>query len=64
MTSSSPRQQRESVEARILAPVIPLRSATKENSKPGKKVSKLEEDLDLPLFYTKPIFRTKKYDLL
>jgi hypothetical protein len=64
MTSSSPRQQRETVESRSLAPVIPLRSAPKENSRPSGKVSKVKQDLDMPLFYDKPIFRTKKYDLL
>jgi hypothetical protein len=64
MISSSPRQQQLSVETKTLAPVISLRSAPKENSRPGRKVSKLKEDLNLPMFYTKPIFRTKKYDLL
>src|SRR5689334_2653417 len=61
MISSSARQQRERIETRTLAPVIPMRSAPKENDKPGRKVSKLKEDVNLPQFYTKPIFRTKKY---
>jgi hypothetical protein len=64
MTSSSPRQQGENIESRALAPVIPLRSAPKENGRPSGKVSKVKEDLKLPLFYDKPIYRTKKYDLL
>jgi hypothetical protein len=64
MTSSLPRQQQENFEARKLAPLIPLRSAPKENRKPRRKVSKQEEDLNAPSFYTKPIFKTKKYDLL
>jgi len=64
MTSSSPRQHRENVETVSLAPVIHIRSGTKENSRPVRKVSQKDEDMKLPLFYDKPIFRTKKYDLL
>jgi len=63
MTSSSPQKQRNSVEP-TLAPVIPLRSAPKENGRPGGKVSKIREDMNTPMFYDKPIFKTKKYDLL
>jgi len=64
MTSSSPRQQQETVETRRLAPIIPLRSAPKENARTGRKPSKDKENLEMPLFYDKPIFRTRKYDLL
>jgi len=64
MISSSPREYVNSADTTTLAPVIPLRSAHKENGRPVRKVSKLKEDSDLPLFYTRPIFKTKKYDLL
>jgi hypothetical protein len=64
MISRSPRQHRESIESRPLAPVIKLRSAPQENSRPSRKISQFKEDLKTPLFYDKPIFRTKKYDLL
>jgi hypothetical protein len=64
MISSSPRQLSETIQKTALAPVIHLRPAPKENGKPSRKVSKTKEDLNVPLFYTKPIFKTKKYDLL
>ena len=64
MTSSSPRQQQESVEMKKLASVIPLRPAARENGITGKKNSKGKKEIETPLIYSKPIFRTRKYDLL
>jgi len=52
---------------RALAPVIPIRSVSSENYKQTRKVSKVKlekKEKGTPLFYTKPIFKTKKYDLL
>jgi len=52
-----------------LAPVISLKPISKEINKSTRKVSKPKpktekEEKKLPEFYNKPIYRSKKYDLL
>ena len=64
MNNSAPVQLLKDITSRPLAPVIPLKTAPKQESKPKKRVPthKLEEDRQQ--FYNKPIYRSKKYDLL
>ena len=50
-----------------LAPVISLKPISKEINRSKGKVSKPKtekEEKKLPEFYNKPIYRSKKYDLL
>jgi hypothetical protein len=47
-----------------LAPVISLKPIAKEVNRPKKKVSKPKTEKELPHFYDKPIYKSKKYDLL
>jgi hypothetical protein len=48
-----------------LAPVISLKPLSKEViNKPKRRVSKPKMENELPQFYNKPIYKSKKYDLL
>ena len=47
-----------------LAPVISLKPISKEVIKPKRKISKPKTEAELPQFYDKPIYKSKKYDLL
>ena len=47
-----------------VAPVISIGSVINLNKKVMEKISKTETKKNLPQFYTKPIFKTKKYDFL
>ncbi len=64
MNTSAPLQNLEEITIRPLAPVIPMKSVTKENSKLNRKVSRVKLEKGMPLFYNKPIYKPKKYDLL
>jgi hypothetical protein len=46
------------------APVISIRSVIKENSKQREETSKMKVEKKMPLFYTGPIFKSKKHDFL
>jgi len=62
--NSAPLQYSHDFTAPRLAPVILLKPISKAVSKPRKKVSKPKAENELPEFYTKPIYKSKKYDLL
>jgi hypothetical protein len=64
MNNSAPLQKLEDITIRALAPVIPLKSVPIENNKLKRKVSKVKLEKRTPLFYDKPIYKSKKYDLL
>ncbi len=64
MNTSAPLQNFEEITIRPLAPVILMKSVTKENSKLNRKVSMVKLEKGMPLFYNKPIYKPKKYDLL
>jgi len=64
MNNSSPLPNLENITIRPLAPVIPMKSVTRENDKLKRKVSKVKLEKRMPLFYNKPIYKPKKYDLL
>lgn len=64
---SAPLQYTHDFTVPRLAPVISLKPVPKEIIKPKRKVSKSKtdkEEKNLPEFYNKPIYRSKKYDLL
>lgn len=64
MNKSVRLQNLEDITIRPLAPVIPMRSVIVENTKLKRKVSKVKLDKGMPLIYNKPIYKSKKYDLL
>ena len=64
MNKSAPLQDLEDIIVRPLAPVIPMKSVPNENDKLGRKVSRIKLEKGTPLFYDKPIYKSKKYDLL
>lgn len=65
MNTSAPLQSLEdNIMIRPLAPVIPMKSVPDENDKLKRKVSKVKFGKGTPLFYDKPIYKSKKYDLL
>ena len=64
MNNSAPLQKLEDITVRFLAPVIPIKSVPIENNKKKRKVSKVKLEKRTPLFYDKPIYKSKKYDLL
>jgi len=64
MNKSAPLQKLEDITIRALAPVIPMKSVPIENDKLKRKVSKVKLEKRTPLFYDKPIYKSKKYDLL
>jgi len=64
MNNSTSFQKFEDITFRSLAPVIPMKSVTRENNKLKRKVSKVKLEKGMPLFYNKPIYKSKKHDLL
>jgi hypothetical protein len=64
MNNSAPLQNLKDITVRSLAPVIPMKSVPHENDKLKRKVSKVKLEKGTPLFYDKPIYKSKKYDLL
>jgi hypothetical protein len=64
MNKSAPLQKLEDITIRPLAPVIPMKSVPDENDKLKRKVSMVKLEKGMPLFYDKPIYKSKKYDLL
>jgi len=64
MNNGAPLQNLEEIIVRPLAPVIPMMSVPNENDKHGRKVSKVKLEKRTPLFYDKPIYKSKKFDLL
>jgi hypothetical protein len=64
---SVPLQYTHDFTVHRLAPVISLKPISKEINRSKRKVSKPKtekEEKELPQFYNKPIYRSKKYDLL
>jgi hypothetical protein len=64
MNKSAPLRNFEEINFRTLAPVIPMKSVPGENNKLKRKVSKVKLEEGMPLIYDKPIYKSKKYDLL
>jgi len=64
MNTGAPIQNLKDIKIRPLAPVIPMKSVTKENHTLERKVSRVKLEKGTPLFYNKPIYKSKKYDLL
>jgi hypothetical protein len=62
--NSAPLQYSNDFTTPKLAPVISLKPISKAVIKPKRKVSKPKTENELPQFYTKPIYKSKKYDLL
>jgi hypothetical protein len=62
--NSSPLQYSHEFTAPRLAPVISLKPISKAIIKPKRRISKPKTENELPQFYTKPIYKPKKYDLL
>jgi len=64
---SAPLQYAHDFTVPRLAPVISLKPISKDVVKPKRKVLKPKtenEETKLPEFYNRPIYRSKKYDLL
>jgi hypothetical protein len=62
---SAPLQYTHDFAVPRLAPVISLKPISKEIiNRPKRKVSKPKIENELPQFYNKPIYKSKKYDLL
>jgi len=64
MSNAASHHYFKDITVRPLAPVIPMKSAPMENNKLKRKVSKVKSEVRTPLFYNKPIYKSKKYDLL
>jgi hypothetical protein len=64
MNSSATIHRSREITLRPLAPVIPMKSVASENVKPKRKISKTKSEVGMPLFYNKPIYKSRKYDLL
>jgi hypothetical protein len=64
MINNAPLQYSHDFTTPRLAPVISLKPISKTITKSKRKVSKQKEENELPQFYTKPIYKSKKYDLL
>jgi len=61
---SAPLQYTHDFTVPRLAPVISLKPISKEVKTTKRKVSKPKIENKLPQFYDKPIYKSKKYDLL
>jgi hypothetical protein len=64
MSSGLLLRDREDVTTKALAPVISIQSAIKEPCKQKEEAPKMKAEKKTPLFYAKPIFKSKKHDFL
>ena len=55
---------RENITTKARAPVISIQSVMKETCKQKDEAPKTKAEKKMPLFYTRPIFKSKKNDLL
>jgi hypothetical protein len=62
MSNSLLRRDREDITTKALATVISMQSATRESYKQKEETSNMKAEKKTPLFYTKPIFKSKKHD--
>jgi hypothetical protein len=63
MNNKLPTAKLEDITTNTLVSAIAIRSVPNENNKHKRRVSNVKLEDETP-FYTKPIFKTKKYDLL
>jgi hypothetical protein len=64
MGNSLPRRKPGDDPVSTLAPVIFIQSSPVKSRRQGKKVLRvMGKEEKPPMFYTKPIFKSKKYDL-
>lgn len=54
----------EDITAKLIAPIIPIWSVTRKNVIQKEKEKVVKEKKKIPLFYTAPIFKSKKHDFL
>lgn len=64
MSNSALIRFREDAVIKTLAPVIPIKAGFVPNNKEKRKDSKTKSEKNTPLIYNKPIYKSKKYDLL
>ncbi|MFI5185181.1 MAG: hypothetical protein ACHQF0_00490 [Chitinophagales bacterium] len=64
MNNNSSLKQAKDIVVRPLAPVIPLKVLAKKENNKKRKVSNAKLEKSQPEFYNKPIYKSKKYDLL
>ncbi|HEY2721207.1 MAG TPA: hypothetical protein VGI82_05760 [Chitinophagaceae bacterium] len=64
MNTSTSLQEIKDIVVRPLAPVIQLKALPKEEKKPKRKISNVKPENNAPQIYNKPIYKSKKYDLL
>jgi len=58
------RLKNEEIATRPLAAVIPIRITSEKSSKLHGKAATEKAKKNIPLFYTRPIFKAKKHDPL
>ncbi len=59
----SPKEP-ENTLAKLMAPVIPIWPVTRKNTSQKEQIVKEKMEKKIPLFYTAPIFKSKKHDFL
>jgi len=64
MSNSALIQLRQDPIIKTLAPVIPIKTGFVVNNKEKRKDSKTKPENNAPVIYNKPIYKSKKYDLL
>ena len=64
MTTNLSGQIRLDSEIKPLAPIIPISPARVAPEKQAEKICPQAIKNEIPLFYTQPIFKAKKYDFL
>ena len=64
MSNNAPIQRLEDITIRPLAPIVPMKSIQRGSHNEKKPVLKQKLKSNPPLIYDKPIYKSKKYDLL
>ena len=64
MSNNVPIQRLEDITIRPLAPIVPMKSIQRGSHNEKKPVLKPKLKSYLPIIYDKPIYKSKKYDLL
>jgi hypothetical protein len=64
MNNSGSLPSRPEISLRPLAPVISMKVVSRDENRKKRKVTAPKAPESQPGFYTKPIYRSKKYDLL
>ena len=64
MNNTLSLKEPDNTPANLIAPVIPIWAVTRKNTRQKEPIVMEKMEKKIPLFYTAPIFKSKKHDFL